>query len=599
MRKLLILLVVLGSVFKAHGQLYNRMTYHDLEKRHIKEFYQVKDTIKNILHGRYISFFLNGHPESKGQFLNNETNGEWEFFYETGNLKMRGILKQNSNYGLWEYFYESGQKSMEGTINGKNREGEWKLYYENGQLKEIGTYEHNKHIGLWKDYYEDGALKGEIDYVDDFGRYIEYYHSGNVFGEGPRMGHKNNGHWRYYAEDGSLSMEGEFISGKRQGEWTHFFPSGKMHSQGHYDGDHPIGEWDYYYEAGEIHKKGNYVNGKKDGAWDTYSQQGKIQSEALLAAGSGTFKEYHDNGQVKSTGNLKDEKREGKWEFFFDNGKKEADCEYENGRGTYYGYYTDGALQTKGPMEEDRKVGTWEIYERDGTLAGYYKPFYDEKTPSIKDISKLADRKYVRTNASRTKGLSYFDARISEFKGIIVAGNPLFTAIGRLPLAAEFYIHERLGHEVEFIFFRDPFFTKDKAVAIDKHYLRGYSICLKQKLYNPLEVGMWYFGHELRFTDLSHFVNLRPNAPLTVDGLITASAAEQLIGYGPLLGYRFMRKGNKTKGLTADVFGSFNIGYRKFADDALNPNLFDNLTKNQLLTSFHVGLNVGNVFGIK
>jgi antitoxin component YwqK of YwqJK toxin-antitoxin module len=66
------------------AQGYTRQSYHDAEKKSLKEVYQVKDTIRNVLHGRYISYYLNGNVESKGLFSNNETNGVWEFFYETG-----------------------------------------------------------------------------------------------------------------------------------------------------------------------------------------------------------------------------------------------------------------------------------------------------------------------------------------------------------------------------------------------------------------------------------------------------------------------------------------------------------------------------------
>ena len=135
------------------AQGFMRQTYHDLDKKNLKEVYQVKDTLKNIPHGRYISYYLNGNIESKGQFTNNETTGVWEFFYETGKPKMRGILFKGANYGMWEYFFESGQKSMEGIINGKNREGEWKMFYENGHIKEIGEYKNNKHVGSLEDIF--------------------------------------------------------------------------------------------------------------------------------------------------------------------------------------------------------------------------------------------------------------------------------------------------------------------------------------------------------------------------------------------------------------------------------------------------------------
>ena len=81
------------------GQGVTRYTYHDVGRKNLKEVFQVRDTISNVLHGRYISYFLNGNIESKGQFVNNETTGVWQFYFETGNLKMRGILRQNSNYG--------------------------------------------------------------------------------------------------------------------------------------------------------------------------------------------------------------------------------------------------------------------------------------------------------------------------------------------------------------------------------------------------------------------------------------------------------------------------------------------------------------------
>ncbi|MCE2995973.1 MAG: hypothetical protein LW863_10265, partial [Flammeovirgaceae bacterium] len=57
----------------ALSQGVTRFTYHDAAKKNLKEVYQVRDTISNLLQGRYISYFLNGNIESKGQFVNNET----------------------------------------------------------------------------------------------------------------------------------------------------------------------------------------------------------------------------------------------------------------------------------------------------------------------------------------------------------------------------------------------------------------------------------------------------------------------------------------------------------------------------------------------
>jgi uncharacterized protein len=590
----LLTLMLSGVACSAVAQGSTRQTFHDHEKKHLKEVYQVRDTVRNILHGRYISYYLNGNVESKGQFTNNETTGVWEFFYETGNLKMRGILRQNANYGLWEYFYESGQKSMEGNINGKNREGEWKSYYENGQVKEQGEYLVNKRIGLWNFYFEDGALKGEIEYADDFGTYTEYYHSGKVFSEGPRMGTRNVGQWRFFAEDGTIHAEGEYVNGKKHGDWINYYPTGKTSSRGKYENDIPVGHWEYFFDDGSVSSAGDFQDGKKSGYWKTVSDDGNVKSEVTFDGGVGDYREYYASGKLKCKGRMKNEKKEGKWEYFFEDGKREGECDFVNGKGTYYGYYPNGNLQTKGTLDGDLKTGTWEIFENDGKLSGYYRPFYDDKKLAS-EITTLA-AKSSRTPSSKRRNLTYFDARFNEFRGLIVGTNPIMSFAGKLPVAIEYYFQERLGHEFEFIGIREPFFKTDASIPAGEKYERGYAIAVKQKFYNQVKGDIWYFGHEMRFTNLAHFVNENPQGnPSTV---VTFNAGEQRIEYGPLLGYRVMKRNNGT-GFTVDAFVSVNIGYRAFNVESPFESYFQGVMKSRLSTSFNFGFNLGHVFSFR
>jgi antitoxin component YwqK of YwqJK toxin-antitoxin module len=593
-KRLVILVFVLGASGQLFGQGFTRQTFHDSEKQHLKEVYQVKDTIRNILQGRYISYFLNGNIESKGQFTNNETTGVWEFFYETGNLKMRGILRQNSNYGVWEYFYESGQKSMEGNINGKNREGEWKWYYENGQVKEIGDYKANKRVHTWKNYFEDGVLKGEVDYNDDFGTFTEYYHTGKILGEGPRMGAKNVGRWRFFAEDGTLQSEGEYVNGKKNNEWISYHPSSKIAAKGKYENDLQVGRWEYYFDNGNLSSAGDYSEGKKTGYWKTLNPDGTVKNEVTYERGYGEYREYYASGKLKSKGKIIKDKKEGKWEYFYEEGKKEGECDFQNGKGTYYGYFPNGNLQTKGTLEGDSKTGTWEIYENDGKLAGYYRPFYDNRKLG-KEIVSLAN-KGEKSSGRHGNRLTYFDARFNEFRGLILASNPVMVFAGRLPLSAEFYLQERLGHEFEFIGIRDPFFKSDLSIPAGKTFDRGYAICIKQKFYNQVKAGMWYFGHEIRFTNFGHFINEYISS--TSMELYTFSAVEQRIEYGLLAGYRLMKR-NNSRGFTIDAFVSADLGYRGFDVDKNFASYFQDLNQSKLSTSFHFGLNFGHVFSFR
>jgi antitoxin component YwqK of YwqJK toxin-antitoxin module len=492
---------------------------------------------------------------------------------------MRGILRQNTNYGLWEYFYESGQKSMEGTVNGKNREGEWKIYYENGQIKEIGEYENNKRVGLWRSYFEDGVPRGEIDYINDFGTYTEYYHSGKVFAEGPRVGTKNAGHWRIYAEDGStLQSEGDYEAGKKNGEWLNFYPSGKIASKGRYEHDEAVGKWEYYFEDGKISSAGEFLGGVKTGSWKTLNNDGTLKSEASLNKGSGDYREYYQDGKLKIKGSIINGKKEGKWEYFYEDGKREGECEFLNDKGIYYGYFVNGNLRTKGTIEGEQKTGTWELYENDGKLSGYYRPFYDDRKLSKEIAALVRSGKSTRAGSS-TGRLTYFDARFNEFKGVIVEGNPVMTFAGRLPLAVEFYLQERLGHQFEFLGIREPFYQKDDNIPVGKKFDRGYSITLKQKFYNQTRTGMWYFGQ-------------------TPESIFTAAAVEKRIEWGLLTGYRIMQS-NNSRGYTIDAFVSANTGYRAFDVDPHYASYFNKLRQGHVSTSLHFGLNFGRVFSFR
>lgn len=571
------------------GQGSTRYTYHDPEKKNLKEVYQVKDTISKQLQGRYISYFLNGSIESKGQFVNNETTGVWEFYYETGNLKMRGVLRQNSNYGLWEYFYESGQKSMEGTIDNKKREGIWKVYYESGELKEIGEYVNNKRSGLWETYFEDGAKRGDIEYTEDHGRYTEYYHSGKVYGEGPKSGARNVGHWRYYDESGIIQSEGDYVNGKKQGEWKSYYPSGKGSSLGHYENDVATGDWTYFFEDGTISSSGKFAGGKKNGYWSAYNPAGKLKSEITYNEGTGEYREYYASGKLKSKGLISDGKNQGLWKYYYEDGKLEGECEFIKGKGNYKGFFPSGSLQTKGVIENDLRIGTWELYEEDGKLSGYYKPVYDGNKNLANEINTIAKAQEKISNSAQ-KGFYYFDSRYREYKGVIIQGNPLFTFAGYLPMGIEFYNEERLGHEFEFEAIRDPFYTSDANVAKDQVFKRGYAIAIKQKFYNPIKLGMWYFAHEVRFTNLSHFANIDfPQAP---GNMLTATASEQRAEYGILLGIRLMQK-NRGDGFTIDANIGYDIGYRSFYTEPIFTETFETVNQNNFSQTFRFGLNFG------
>lgn len=602
MRSLCFLAILFLTTLSLKAQWIDRYTYHDENNQHLKEIYHVRDTFHNVLEGPYMSYYMNGNIESKGQFSNNETVGVWEFYYETGKLKMRGALKDNSNYGNWDYFYENGNRQMEGTIINKKREGPWKIYYESGELKSEGNFEGNKRTGHWKTYFEDGKLKGEIDYAADKGKYTEYYHTGEKKAEGPKTGRNNTGHWKFYFRDGKLQAVGQYNSNKRVGEWVYYFPNGQISSKGNYNNDKPTSEWLYYHESGEISSTGSFEEGDKVGVWNAYHPDGKIKSTTTYEDEEGMFEEYYKNGQVKATGKLIEGVKHGLWKYYYSDGKLEGEVDFNYGKGVYQGFYPDGTLQSKGLIENDIRIGSWELYDQTGSLKGYYNIFYDNDSLDFSIIKQTTDSRNrskknygVADYAFKKSKFTYFKPKVNEFRGLIFSINPFTSFIGSLPVGVEFYMQERLGYELIVEGIRDPFYISNDNVNIKDVYTRGYSLSLRQKFYNAdKNFGMWYFGHSITYSDLSHFVNLLGT---NSEELITATASEDKIIYSVILGYRLVSD-TRSKGLTADGFIGIGTGYRNFRMDDKETDKFNSLPKNRVPLDFNFGITFGYVFPV-
>jgi hypothetical protein len=163
-------------------------------------------------------------------------------------------------------------------------------------------------------------------------------------------------------------------------------------------------------------------------------------------------------------------------------------------------------------------------------------------------------------------------------------------------MGIEFYNEARLGHEFSFEGIRDPFFTPDSEVPVGQLYKRGYAIALKQKFYNPMRLGMWYFAHELRFTNLVHYSNVQ-RSPMP-NSLITAAATEQRVEYGILIGARLMQRLNKD-GFTIDSFIGIDAGYRNVSIDPQYEKEFSSINTNHFSQTIRFGINFGYSFSFE
>jgi antitoxin component YwqK of YwqJK toxin-antitoxin module len=610
---LIIFFYVIGGTYTVlFAQHHTVRTYYDDHQSLLKEMYTVIGDQKRIREGKYISYFENGNKKSEGFYKNGEPAGFWNYYYESGKLKMRGVLRGNTNYGLWRFYFENGNVSMEGEIYHGKREGKWNFYFENGLLKSTGEFRGGEKTGIWNHYYEDKSIKAQAYYKGDLGLYREFYTNGKIKMEGFNYMGKSDSTWTYYYENGAKQAEGKYSEGHRNGDWTFFHRNGNISASGIYDMGEKNGKWTYFHENGKISSEGEEREGKKEGYWKIYDNQGEFKGEGIFEEGSGKYREYYDNGNIKVKGEMDNGVNIGDWKYYYPDGSLEGECKFIEGEGLYTGYYSGGQIKMQGRIKDGKNVGEWKLYKEDGTLEGYYRPIYEEDKPVFKISEKKLEEEqgpfdYMKPDYRYKKRYNrYFNPVINEYRGFIIATNPAAMLLGSIPLSLEYYFQERLGHEIQLIMIRDPFFKKDQSIPENEIYSRGFDIAFRQKFYQPERgIGMFYFANELRYTNNNHYFNSLDTTNNSPE-IQKIRAVENKIEYSFIIGNRWMQlfgerwQGNNQTGITLDVFLGIGIGYRdfekKYNHNPAYDDVFDELRQNNFSISPRVGINFGMVF---
>lgn len=608
MRPIFIILSLLLSVSVAMSQKLMK-TYYEVEGAPIKEEFSVG--INNQLEGEYISYFKDGTVKNTGFFKDNISTDEWRYYFESGELRMVGDVINGKNHGLWQYYYESGEKKMEGHLVEGRRTGDWLIYSTNGFKQSEGKYENNARVGTWKYYRSSGALNGTEDILEDYSIYSEYYISGELKLRGKKFDGKKEGEWNYYYEDGSKEAKGIYKAGKRFGSWTYYYESGVIKAEGEFITDLTDGIWIYYYESGITKTRGKLYKGQKDGDWERFYIDGKLKGKATYQLGNGIYEEYYKSGLLKVKGKVVNGRNQGVWQYFYESGFLEGECSFRNGEGEFIGYYPPkskkeireglvGKQKMKGLIQDDRKAGIWELYESNGTLAGYYKPYYEGENEGFllandneEQQALSAKKRKVRIGSYSysSSGSRYFKSKLNEHRAYIINYNPVAVFYNIFPFGVEYYMNERLGYEVLLQYIKNPFLKDFEVIEDGKVFTQGVSASIRQKFYQRgTDFGVPYFGHELRYTYLQHSANILQNS--------IAGAYENKYEYAVLIGFRYF-KNQQDNGFTVDVFLGTGIGYRDFVKTYESNRIsdpFSNLNSNSLSLSLRAGFHLGYTF---
>jgi antitoxin component YwqK of YwqJK toxin-antitoxin module len=589
------LLIVLAGTAQ---EIFQKEFYFDNDSSKLKEVIHFT-TSDSTLHGSYESFHHNGSLQTFGFYHMGIPDSIWVYYFENGRKRAQGKFKNGMTDGKWIYYFENGSKKSEGILREDIKHGTWNFYYENEHLKSTGTYLNDEKSGIWNYFYEDDLIKAQAYFEEGMGNYREFYPTGGVKMEGPNNKDKSEGDWVYYYETGEVQAKGQFENGLRIGEWTYYHTSGKISAVGRFSDGEEEGVWKHYFEDGSVSAEGAMESGEKDGFWKLYYPTGELKGEGEYVVGDGEYIEYYPNGTRRTNGRIKNSQKYGKWIFYTEEGLVDGQAVFNDGEGLYEGFYPDGTLKMKGMMRDDKRIGEWQLYNPDGALAGTYRPIYENDSPIFKtrESRKLTDPEgsdkpdYLFKN----NRLRYFTPIINEYEGVILGGNPLEVVFNQFPIALEYYYQERLGYELQFILHRDPFFKSLTDANLDEVFTRGGTFEFRQKFYHPdRKYGMWYFGHQLGFTYLTHSTTTLDNNFFEVFGRLS----ESRLYYGVTIGSRWMQR-FADSGFTMDGYVGLGAGIRSYTTNYSSvagfENAFDAQLKGRGYFPVLIGLNIGFV----
>lgn len=585
--------------------------WYDVEKKRLKEEYQVLANKKNILNGFYNAYFQNGNRKVEGLYVNNLPEGVWKYFYENGKMKSSGFYKNGVSDSKWTYFYESGLPKMKGKLVNDKKDSLWTFYYENGFPQSEGYYENDTAIAEWKYFYDDGKLKSKTYLVAGAGWVKEYYPSGNIKSEGLMQNNLADSIWTHYHENGAIKARGFERKGLKEGEWVYFFSNGVLSASGYYAKNKQVGHWKYFYENTNVSLEGDLKSGVKEGEWFSYYQLGALKSETVYTAGDGPYKEYYPNNKLKITGFIKQEKAEGTWLYYDENGKQEGICNFKEGEGWYTGFFPNGKLKMEGLIKDGVRVGSWKIYDSDQELAGYFKAFYDkeplEQDLKIQEVKKDTLLAQIKTppkkemndgfKPKKTKRKIFFNPSLNRYNSLIISINPFAVMRSSLPFYLEYYNQERFGFELMGVIHKVPFFDDPQSLPANKVFSNGSELAVKLKFYKRnSDLGMVYFAHSIRYKTIEYGSYVAQNQG-DVPELYTIN--QQSYNYSFQIGDRFVRSTDKP-GITFDIYTGLGLGYRILDKDipanTFTSKVFYGIVKKGVYIPFNFGFNVGYIF---
>lgn len=110
------------------------------------------------------------------------------------------------------------------------------------------------------------------------GKFINYYSTGKIRGEGTFFNGKLKGIRKMYYSNGNLSLERYYDNGISHGAEKEFHKNGVLEQQGEFKNGKEVGTWEMYYPNEQLKQRAKFNdNGKMEGEVIAYYSTGKVR----------------------------------------------------------------------------------------------------------------------------------------------------------------------------------------------------------------------------------------------------------------------------------------------------------------------------------
>jgi antitoxin component YwqK of YwqJK toxin-antitoxin module len=117
------------------------------------------------------------------------------------------------------------------------------------------------------------------------GKFIDYYYSGKIQGEGFFKNGKVDGLRKMYFQNGNLSVERFYTNAIENGLEKEYYEDGTLKQKGMFLDGKENGVWESYFPNGKVKQRTSFKNGIVEGESITYYSSGKILSVKLAKYG--------------------------------------------------------------------------------------------------------------------------------------------------------------------------------------------------------------------------------------------------------------------------------------------------------------------------